>query len=305
MSPEQARNAKTVDTRTDIWSLCMSMYEALSGGRPWSHCTTVGELILAICTEELAPLARVAPWVDPALAAVVERGLERQAAKRWLTVDELYRALAPFTKGSDEISRSALVGVPIEERWKSVQQMVDTGATTIAAGAVSGGGELGASTLGANSIPAAETVRRPKQTGTGMIVGATAAAMLLGATGIAFVTRTHWLPTAAVSEPPKAAAVIVPGPVPSPSPVAAPSPSPSPSVATAPTLAASETPPVPSAASAKTAAASRTAKRPGVARPATAAAGATKPTVAASPAVAATPATPVVKPAAPSLQKDW
>jgi len=96
MSPEQARNAKSVDQRTDLWSLGIALWEALSGQRAWEGCSTVGELILAICTQELKPLTTVAPWVDPGLAAVVHKTLRKDPAMRYLTAAELAEALEPF-----------------------------------------------------------------------------------------------------------------------------------------------------------------------------------------------------------------
>jgi serine/threonine-protein kinase len=107
MSPEQASNAKGVDARTDLWSLCLSLYEALSGQRPWGQCSTVGQLILAICTQNITPLRELAPWVSPELAAVVHKGLERDVARRWSSSAELAAALEPLALPG-EISRRDL-----------------------------------------------------------------------------------------------------------------------------------------------------------------------------------------------------
>jgi len=99
-SPEQATNAKRVDERADIWGLCLSMNEALSGTPPWPECETVGELIVAICTTDISPLRETAPWVEAEFAAVIDRGLRRDPTERWATMDELARALRPFASES-------------------------------------------------------------------------------------------------------------------------------------------------------------------------------------------------------------
>src|SRR5262249_49159321 len=96
MSPEQAKSAKTVDARSDIWSLCISMHEALCGRRPWEELTPLGEAIVAICTRPVPPLAALAPWVPPELASIVARGLAADPSARWPSMDALIDALEPL-----------------------------------------------------------------------------------------------------------------------------------------------------------------------------------------------------------------
>ena len=83
------------------------MYEALSGKKPWSEADTLGQLIVAICTTELPPLSEVAPWVEPGLAAVVDRGVRRDPSARWPTVAALAKALERHA-GGDDIRRTML-----------------------------------------------------------------------------------------------------------------------------------------------------------------------------------------------------
>ena len=108
-SPEQARNAKNVDARTDVWSLSISLYEALAGRRPWETCSSVGEIIIAVCTQDVPPLDEVAPWIPAGLGAVVHKGLQKDPARRYATMDELAAALEPFA--ARELVRTTLVGV--------------------------------------------------------------------------------------------------------------------------------------------------------------------------------------------------
>src|SRR5262249_51853008 len=63
MSPEQARGAKTLDGRSDVFSLGVVMYEALAGSTPNDQCQTLGELILAVCSAKPKPVQEHAPWV--------------------------------------------------------------------------------------------------------------------------------------------------------------------------------------------------------------------------------------------------
>jgi serine/threonine protein kinase len=116
MSPEQARNAKAVDERTDVWSLSVVLWEALSGQRLWGGQSSLGELIVAICTEPVQRLESAAPWVPRELSRVVHRGLERDPDKRTPTVRALLEQLDAFAGGSDRIVTSQLVGLTEEQR---------------------------------------------------------------------------------------------------------------------------------------------------------------------------------------------
>jgi serine/threonine-protein kinase len=108
MSPEQARNAKTVDHRTDIWSLCLSLYEALTGQKAWQGFNSPGELVLAICTQEIRPIQDVAPWISPGLADIVHRGMHRDPAQRHPTIEALAQALEPHASSCPVLTLEAL-----------------------------------------------------------------------------------------------------------------------------------------------------------------------------------------------------
>ncbi|HXK20267.1 MAG TPA: serine/threonine-protein kinase, partial [Polyangiaceae bacterium] len=67
MSPEQAKGLRSIDQRTDIWSLGAVLYQALTGRTPHHDLETLGQLIIAICSEAPAPVQDFAPWVSPEL----------------------------------------------------------------------------------------------------------------------------------------------------------------------------------------------------------------------------------------------
>lgn len=116
MSPEQARDAKAVDERTDVWSLSVVLWEALSGQRLWGGQTSLGELIVAICTEPIPLLDAVASWVPRDLARVVHRGLERDPSLRPASVRALIESLSVFTGGTDRVQRAQLVTITEAQR---------------------------------------------------------------------------------------------------------------------------------------------------------------------------------------------
>jgi len=116
MAPEQARNAKSVDERADIWSLSIVLWEVLSGRRLWGHQTSLGELIVAICTQPISRLEDVAPWVPRDLALTVHKGLERDLTQRTPSMHSLIAALELFAGGSDRVTADQLVRLSDERK---------------------------------------------------------------------------------------------------------------------------------------------------------------------------------------------
>jgi TolB-like protein/Tfp pilus assembly protein PilF len=88
MSPEQLRG-ESVDARADIWALGVLTYELLTGKRPFDRATSA-ETISAILRDAPSPLPASVP---PALARVLLRCLEKDAARRYQRASEARAAL--------------------------------------------------------------------------------------------------------------------------------------------------------------------------------------------------------------------
>jgi serine/threonine protein kinase len=110
MSPEQARGGRELDARADLWSLGVVLYEALAGRTPHAEVQAFGELLIAICSEPAPPLGRLAPWVSPDLAAVVQKALAIDRDARFGSADELLGALRELEPGG-MLERGELVGL--------------------------------------------------------------------------------------------------------------------------------------------------------------------------------------------------
>jgi hypothetical protein len=86
-SPEQLEGSKEVDTRTDQFSLCVALFEACHGFRPFSG-RTVLELSEQMTTGKLArgeSRRRIPRWLD----RLLRRGLSPNPAERYEHVGEL------------------------------------------------------------------------------------------------------------------------------------------------------------------------------------------------------------------------
>jgi serine/threonine-protein kinase len=95
MSPEQLESAKYVDARTDIWALGATLYELLTGRRPF-EADTLPELVVQILSRPPQPLLYFRPALPAQLEPVVLRCLEKARDARYRNVAELATALQPF-----------------------------------------------------------------------------------------------------------------------------------------------------------------------------------------------------------------
>ena len=92
IAPEQARDTKSADHRSDIFSLGCTLFRLATGQVPFRG-TTVMEKLMSRALEE-APRARsLCPELHPALDECIARMLARNPARRFQTADDV--ALAP------------------------------------------------------------------------------------------------------------------------------------------------------------------------------------------------------------------
>jgi serine/threonine-protein kinase len=110
MSPEQVRRPKSVDVRTDIWSLGSILYEFLVGEGPFPGESPLA--VLAAVVSDPTPSIRARRQdVPPDLEAIVYKCLQKDPNDRYRTIAEFAEVLAPFASPSSLQSISRISGI--------------------------------------------------------------------------------------------------------------------------------------------------------------------------------------------------
>ena len=110
MSPEQVRESRTLDARTDIWSLGVTMYECLTGRKPFDAPSMV-DLCFAIVQQDPASIIAQRQDVPPRLESVIFKCLAKNPDDRYATMAALQQELVlilTHTSGEGELAMSRI-----------------------------------------------------------------------------------------------------------------------------------------------------------------------------------------------------
>ncbi len=162
MSPEQLRDSKDVDGRTDIWSLGVILYRLLTGKAPFPG-TSLPAVALAIAMEKPAVPSTLRADIPPGLDAVILRCLQKDRAHRYATVGELVAALRPFAT-SLESSALGMTVPPAPARGRAGWAAVSIGLVImLLAGGAIGAWKMRASLGGLREASSAGIAPDPTQ----------------------------------------------------------------------------------------------------------------------------------------------
>lgn len=105
MSPEQARSSRSaIDSRTDVYSLGVTLYETLSLLRPFDGDTS-HDVIKKILLNEPRDPRKINPRVPPDLAVICLKAMEKDPGQRYQTMDELAEDLDRYLHGEPILAR--------------------------------------------------------------------------------------------------------------------------------------------------------------------------------------------------------
>ena len=109
MSPEQAAGERSLDARSDVYSLGCLLYEMLAGEPPHTG-PTMQAVIAAVVTKEPEQLSARRRSVPANVNAAVHTALAKLPADRFATADAFVRALSEAATGAVTVPAAAFAG---------------------------------------------------------------------------------------------------------------------------------------------------------------------------------------------------
>jgi serine/threonine protein kinase len=107
MSPEQARGSTDVDGRTDLWSVGVIAFQALTGRLPFRG-KEIGDVIFRVCADPIPAPSSIHPPLGPAVDAFFARALARDRTMRFQSAMEMARAFEALE------GRAGLPALPLQ-----------------------------------------------------------------------------------------------------------------------------------------------------------------------------------------------
>ena len=113
MAPEQLEG-KEADSRTDIFALCMTLYEMLTAQRAF-HGDTQANVMAAILEREPRLVSAIIPMSPPSLDHLTKKCLAKDPEQRWQTARDLKDQLK-WIMGSEIVAATQHATATIKQR---------------------------------------------------------------------------------------------------------------------------------------------------------------------------------------------
>ena len=149
MSPEQATGERTLDARTDVYSLAAVLYEMLAGEPPFTG-PNAQTVLVKMLSGQPPSVRRARPAVPEAVDAAISRALAPSAADRFASVADFARALTSADIAPHEAP--SLTPLPPARAFRTPARLA-----VLAFGVLLGAGVLFVRRHGRSSAPSGHT----------------------------------------------------------------------------------------------------------------------------------------------------
>lgn len=188
MSPEHILDSKSVDWRSDLWSLGVIAFECLTGQEPFRG-NEVGPILVGVCTGPIPVPSHIAPDLGPQVDAFFQVALARPREQRFQTAHDFAQALRDLVQGTSGLAPrrapprpSTPPRTPTFEVPLALSESVPPVAGTFPGGArpLDGWRALtGLTGVFPESVPDVQPAP-PRKTRASMVLGLSAAALIAG-----------------------------------------------------------------------------------------------------------------------------
>jgi eukaryotic-like serine/threonine-protein kinase len=96
MSPEQVKGLKNVDSKSDIYSLGISVYEMIAGRVPFDKTDSDFTIQKKIVDGEIPSPVKFNSTIPKKLTKIISKSIDKDPAKRYQSCDEMYADLEEF-----------------------------------------------------------------------------------------------------------------------------------------------------------------------------------------------------------------
>ncbi len=118
MAPEQARGSRELDARVDVYGLGATLYHAIARHPPFEG-QTLAELLEAVQRRDPLPLSQGDTKVDPDLATLCAKCMQKEPSDRYATAGELAEDCRRSLAGESIVARP--VG-PLRRAWNRARR---------------------------------------------------------------------------------------------------------------------------------------------------------------------------------------